>query len=62
MTAQRLGRRPRFTPESLGALRANRHISCEKAAGELGYAPRPIRQTIADTVRWFESAGKLAGS
>jgi nucleoside-diphosphate-sugar epimerase len=28
-------------------------ISRLKAERELGYRPRPIAETIADTVRWF---------
>ena len=46
-----------FTRASLYALRNYRHISHAKAARELGYAPRPIRETIEDTLEWFENAG-----
>lgn len=52
--------RPLFTGESLAALRSNRHISHEKATRELGYRPRPLRDTIADTVRWFRERGVLS--
>ena len=47
------GSRPLFTGESLGALRANRNVSYDKAARELSYAPRPFEETIADTLDWF---------
>jgi nucleoside-diphosphate-sugar epimerase len=41
------------------ALRSNRHISHEGAARELGYRPRPFRETLIDTLRWFEEDGQL---
>jgi dihydroflavonol-4-reductase len=45
--------KPRFTPYSLEVLQSNSDISHAKAAGELGFNPRPVIETIADTVRWF---------
>lgn len=45
--------KPRFTPYSLEVLQSNADISHLKAARELGFHPRPIYETIADTVRWF---------
>jgi dihydroflavonol-4-reductase len=45
--------RPLYTRMSLGALRSNRHISHERATRELGYAPRPFRETLLDTLAWF---------
>ena len=51
---------PRFTSYSLAVLRSNANISRAKATRELGYHPRSIYQTIADTVNWFSnSAGPL---
>lgn len=47
---------PRFTPYSLAVLRSNANISHAKATRELGYLPRSIYQTIADTVHWFLNA------
>ncbi len=44
---------PRFTPYSLEVLQSNCNISHEKATRELGYHPRTIYETIADTVKWF---------
>ena len=44
---------PRFTPYSLAVLRSNANISHAKATRELGYRPRPIHRSIADTVHWF---------
>lgn len=53
-------RRPLFTPTSLVALRNHRRISSDRARAELGHAPRPLAQTIADTFAWFGEAGMLA--
>lgn len=50
----RLGQVPQLTPESLVTLGTTlRSVSHAKAARELGYAPRPLAETVADTVRWF---------
>jgi dihydroflavonol-4-reductase len=45
--------KPRFTPYSLEVLQSNSDISHKKAEHELGFKPRPITETIADTVRWY---------
>jgi dihydroflavonol-4-reductase len=47
------GAKPRFTPYSLSTLRSNSEISHEKASRELGYHPRKLLETLADTVEWF---------
>jgi dihydroflavonol-4-reductase len=44
---------PRFTPYSLEVLQSNCDISHAKATRELGYRPRTVYETIADTVKWF---------
>lgn len=44
---------PRFTPYSLEVLRSNSNISHAKATRELGYRPRSLYESIADTVKWF---------
>lgn len=54
------GRRPLYTSVSLQALRGNRNISHQKATSELDYHPRPLRETLIDTLRWFEESGRLA--
>lgn len=52
--ASRLGRgRPLFTSDSLAILRSNSLVATDKAARELDWRPRPIRDSIADTVRWL---------
>lgn len=47
------GKAPLFTGESLRALRCHRLISHEKATRELGYTPRPLKETIEATLEWF---------
>jgi dihydroflavonol-4-reductase len=54
------GRRPLYTSVSLQALRGNRNISHQKATRELDYQPRPFRETLIDTLRWFEENSRLA--
>lgn len=56
------GREPLYTSESLAALRGNPRISCARAACELGYVPRPLQETLADTYAWFEAHGALGQS
>jgi dihydroflavonol-4-reductase len=56
------GQRPLYTGVSLRALRSNRHISHARATRELGYQPRPFRETLLDTLRWFEENGQLPRS
>lgn len=53
------GTRPRFTSYSVRVLGSNCLISCDKARRELDYVPRPIRETLADTVQWFRTNGML---
>jgi dihydroflavonol-4-reductase len=45
--------KPRFTSYSLATLTANSNISHSKAHLELGFSPRPLRESLADTVKWF---------
>ena len=55
--AQINGAQPLYTRPMLNALKSNRHISHERASRELGYAPRRLEQTIADTLEWFSRRG-----
>lgn len=48
---------PLYTRDSLYALRHHRYISYQKAINTFGYSPRPINQTIQDTVKWFYDNG-----
>jgi dihydroflavonol-4-reductase len=52
--------RPLFTFESLETLRlSNRHVSHSKATAELGYRPRPLEESIADSYKWFKDHGMI---
>ena len=42
------------------ALDSHRKVSHEKAARALGHRPRPLAETVRDTMRWYESQGMLA--
>jgi dihydroflavonol-4-reductase len=46
--------KPRLTAYSLEVVVSNSNFSCEKAHDELGYKPRSLRETVADTVQWFK--------
>jgi len=43
-----------FTSATLGALDSNTHICRKKAEGGLGYSPRPLDETLRDTITWFK--------
>ena len=60
--ARLVGTRPIYTGVSLRALKSNRCISHERAARDLGYNPRPFRETLIDTLRWFQENGYLSCS
>ena len=53
------GNRPLFTPIAMRELESNPNISYAKASKELGYEPRPLAQTLTDTLEWFQSYGLL---
>jgi dihydroflavonol-4-reductase len=48
-----LGRQPLFTSVSLDAIDSNHRIDGARAAAGLGHRPRPLEQTVRDTVRWL---------
>ena len=54
-----LGKRALYTSISIRALHSNHNISHEKATRELGYQPRPFRETMVDTLQWFAQNGNL---
>jgi dihydroflavonol-4-reductase len=49
---------PRLTTYALDTLATNARVSYAKAKRELGYQPRRVRQSIADTVAWFEETSR----
>jgi dihydroflavonol-4-reductase len=52
-------RRPRFTLDSLHALRHHRDVRSDKAQRELGFVARPFARTVEDTYAWFRQARLL---
>jgi dihydroflavonol-4-reductase len=57
--AKLTGNRPLYTSASVRALRTGQDVSHDKAARELGYKSRPLRETIVDTFEWFHESGYL---
>ena len=52
-------KRPLYTSVSLRALKSNRNISHALATKDLGYQPRPFKESLTDTLRWFEADQNL---
>ena len=46
--------KPLFTTYSVDVLLSNSLVSSNKARAELGFSPRPVRESIADAVKWFK--------
>lgn len=55
-----LGRRALITRAGLRALGRYRRVSSDRAARELGYRARPLRETLSDTLRWLGAEGRPA--
>lgn len=53
------GLEPRVTRDYLRMARKKMFFSSTRAMRELGYAPRPARQAVADAVAWFRRVGML---
>jgi dihydroflavonol-4-reductase len=51
------GKEPFVTQDGLRMARKKMYFSSAKAASELGYAPRPVRQGLAEAIAWFRQAG-----
>jgi len=47
------------TPASIGTLVDDPVVESDRAAAELGHDPRPLGDTVRDTVRWFEGEAHL---
>lgn len=53
-TLARLNRsEPLYTRAMLNALDSNQLITYARASRDLGYSPRPFRETLTDTLAWF---------
>jgi dihydroflavonol-4-reductase len=53
--------RPIFTRNTLRALHSNHQVSHARAERELGYHPRPLTESLTDTIAWFRDTGRLNG-
>ena len=51
---------PTFTRYSVYTLSSNAVYSHQKATRDLNYQPRPMEETIRDTLEWYESVGFIA--
>ena len=58
LDAKRRHRRPLYTRYSLYTLQSNDKFSHDKATKELGYHPRDLYQTLADTIAWMKGKRK----
>jgi len=54
----RFGVEPKVTRDHLRMAKKTMFFSHEKAARELGFAPRPAREAVADAVSWFREQGR----
>ena len=50
---------PLYTRYSLYTISTHVTFTHEKAAKELDFSPRPIRDTVSDTVAWLSSQGRI---
>ena len=55
LVSRLFGLRPLYTKYSLDTVCTKTRFSVRKAREELGYAIRPIRETVEDTVRWLST-------
>jgi dihydroflavonol-4-reductase len=56
------GHQPVFTGDTLRAISKHRRVSTEKARRELGFRPRPLEETVPETLSWFREQGYLPGT
>jgi dihydroflavonol-4-reductase len=60
LVSERLRFRTHFTHAAVFALHTHRRVSHAKAARALGHRPRPLAETVRDTMRWYQSQGMIA--
>lgn len=53
------GDEPFATVDGVRMARKAMFFRCDKAVGELGYAPRPAVEALSDAIRWFRANGYL---
>ncbi|GBQ13356.1 hopanoid-associated sugar epimerase [Swaminathania salitolerans] len=57
--ARGFGVEPRVTRETLAMSRKKMYFTSLKAQEQLGYAPRPARDAVADAITWFREHGRI---
>jgi dihydroflavonol-4-reductase len=57
--ARLTGREPFATVDGVRMSKKKMFFSSARAVDELGYAPRPARQALAEAIAWFKSNGYL---
>ncbi len=58
--AQLTGREPMLTRDALKMARHRMFFASDRAGAELGYAPRPYGQAVAEAIDWFRARGMIA--
>ena len=53
------GQKPLFSRFSCDVISSNHSMDRTKAETELGFRPRPLADTLDDTLRWFRCHGSL---
>jgi len=56
------GTRTLLTKDAVYTLGSNSLVSHERASRELGYHPRPLRESLADSINWFRETGRLSAA
>jgi dihydroflavonol-4-reductase len=54
-----VGKRPLYTSAALRPLWGNHRLCHARATRELGYDPRPLKETIVETLQWFERPSRV---
>lgn len=58
--AAKTGKSAVLTEFAVYNLERNNHFECSKAKNELGFAPRPYKETLHDLAVWLKQEGKIA--
>ena len=60
LEAAKTGKPAVLTEFAVYNLERNNHFDCSKAKNELGFAPRPYKETLHDLAVWLKQEGKIA--
>jgi len=56
------GRTPKATVTGVRLTRRTMHFDASRSLAELGLAPRPVAESLADAVAWFRESGQIPSS